>query len=89
MRGMRCGGGGRGVVPFYRVGEAGRVGNDQRWRCAIKAPVTRRGDDGVATVHGGNGRGGDDASFRFSTWHWRETNGGVRSGGVPESGGSG
>jgi hypothetical protein len=53
MRGMHCGGDKRGVAPFYRVGEAGRCGarNDRRWRCAIKAPVTRRGDDGAAAVH--------------------------------------
>jgi hypothetical protein len=30
MRGMRCGGGGRGVAPFYRVGEAGRGGGAVR-----------------------------------------------------------
>jgi hypothetical protein len=41
---------------FYRVGEAmvgrGDVQPSDNWRCAIKAPVTRRGDDGVATIHG-------------------------------------
>jgi hypothetical protein len=41
---------------FYRGGVAvvGR-GDDQPsggWRCAIMAPVTRRGDDGAAMIHG-------------------------------------
>jgi hypothetical protein len=48
----RCGDGGA----FYRVGEAvvgrGDVRPSDSWRCAIKAPVTRRGDDGVAMIHG-------------------------------------
>jgi hypothetical protein len=68
MRGRsRCGGeerrGAAGMVwrcrdrgAFYRVGEAvvgrGDVRPSDSWRCAIKAPVTRRGDDGVATIHG-------------------------------------
>jgi hypothetical protein len=41
---------------FYRGGEAVE-GRGDGWpsggqRCAIKAPVTRRGDDGAATIHG-------------------------------------
>jgi hypothetical protein len=44
--------------PFIGSGRRGMeavqcgAGNGRRWRCAIKAPVTRRGDDGAATVHG-------------------------------------
>jgi hypothetical protein len=47
-------GGDRGT--FYRGGEAVVGRGDGRpsgsWRCAIKAPVTRRGDDRAATIHG-------------------------------------
>jgi hypothetical protein len=53
-RRARCGEAETGGT-FYRNGEA-VVGRGDGWRsggqmCAIKAPVTRRGDDGAATTH--------------------------------------
>jgi hypothetical protein len=39
---------------FIGSGRRCGVGNDQRRRCAINGPVTRRGDDGASSIKGGN-----------------------------------
>jgi hypothetical protein len=40
--------------PFIGSGRRCGAGNDRRRRCAIKAPVTQRGDDGASSIQGGN-----------------------------------
>jgi hypothetical protein len=40
--------------PFIGSGRRCGAGNGRRRRCAIKALVTRRGDDGASSIQGGN-----------------------------------
>jgi hypothetical protein len=93
MRGMHCGGGGRGVAPFYRVGEVGRGGGAVRGMTGGGGALSRhRLLKGETTGHRpfkGEIKRRQLRIFSISTWHWRVTNGGARSGSAPESGGGG
>jgi hypothetical protein len=40
--------------PFLGSGRRCGAGNGRRQRCAIKAPITRRGDNGASSIQGGN-----------------------------------
>jgi hypothetical protein len=70
--------------PFIGSGTRCGAGNGRRQRCAIKAPVTRREDDGASSIRGGNeeeatmhlfifplGTGGRQTEARGAVAHWR------------------
>jgi hypothetical protein len=67
-RWARCGDAETGVC-FIVVGrQDGRPSGGRR--CAIKAPVTRRGDDGAAMIHGETEE--ESMACRFSAiWVWK------------------
>jgi hypothetical protein len=85
MMGMSCGGGGRGVAPFYRVGEAMEgIGGGQSVRWVLTPPVSKvlkggGGDSRGSRLDEGKGRGG--AAARLLVVHQRGAthNGGGRS----------
>jgi hypothetical protein len=82
MRGMHCGGGGRGVAPFYRVGE-------RRWRpvrWVLTPPVSKvlkrgGGDSTGSWLDEGRGRGGAMAWLLVANRRGAAHNGGGRSNG--------
>jgi hypothetical protein len=71
MRRMHCGGGGRGVAPFYRVGvEVEGSGGDRAARWVLTPPVLKvlKGGEGIRRGVGLASRGASEGCGAHRQW---------------------